>query len=204
MVTYKKAPRPSIPDWLDDKLNTLHWQVATFYIDVGSPLREVINWLLGLLEDIIRSVDAAFIDLSDDLYNFKVWTQQGLQAALGLITDVDKRVTAVNNTLRSFMDGIDNIITERYEFLSEPLRDLTISLFERTEKLQSDVEALQGGWWTPANILDAIATSVDKALAPFKSLESERRNLFEWLWLIFSDPPLFFYELFDDIIERFW
>jgi len=78
-------------------------------------------------------------------------------------------------------------------------------------KVRYDIAVLQGEvaeeeppWWRPDQILASITEGIGNIVNPGGESEADTRNLFQWLWLFFKDPPKFLYEMADEIIVRFW
>ena len=174
--------RQWMPTFMEMGFDWLIWALNTRFQDLYGALAEAWSWMAST---------TAYLD--SEFKKVKDWLEY-LDNKLAVQADtLDAWFLAKKHTVQAWaiaaMQPVTNMIS---------VHDLAIkTLNENQLKI---LEVLKTPWWAPTRILSAIA----EALSPFKKLEEDRKNLFEWMWLFFADPPKFLYEMADEIITRFW
>jgi len=194
----------TIPEYIETILNNMNYQVLTYTLGIGSWLRFIINWLLARINE--RHIKAFENEtaLNKDIQNVDIKYQTTLGNVMLWVIDLYNELSAKIGSGTDFIEINQDKIFGLFTKFHKPSADLLLLLQQDVKKLQQDTGGGALDWLNPTWILDQIGTAIGKAVSPLLDLEDDRRNLFEWIWLIFADPPKFFYELTDDIIERYW
>ncbi|MBA7563506.1 hypothetical protein ES708_05165 [subsurface metagenome] len=204
MFGYVKTPVLRKPKWLKEFLENQSLDIFTWRRLLPTFIEMGFDWLIYILTTAFREIDNAFIAV-------RTWQEY----ITGYLNDNFSTIQTYLDRLNSRIDinwGMLNdwFLTRRgtvegwISAATKPTRNLVLDLSGRVQSMSQDIltlkDQLREPWWSPTRILGAIT----EALAPFKKKEEDRKNLFEWMWLFFADPPKFLYEIADDVITRFW
>lgn len=204
MPLYKKAAKLEKPTALKNYLLTKNYVILATEVPVGDIVEYGLDWVVDILTLFNEGVSTAFMELVEeiesnyitlaDYYDLK-FTHDKEIAARGYMTwgayfddkfEHDKAILSLINTKVSpirvdldthiqHYDVLRELVMRMYEDMDTQGISINLSLIN----LGAAIEGLQHRW-------------------------DEHKNLFQWSWLFFSDPPLFAYELADEVLERFF
>jgi len=204
MVEITKKPKLEKPTWLKQSIDGLNWDILTYKVYVGDAIEKAIDWVIDTMGYIAESAGNGLNELDSRI----TYLQQAFgeilhthtTAIYNLTNRLDTLEQGAGTWLEAGRDTIEGWISSRLD----PIKRLALALNDRVQVMSQDIldlrDEARAPWWSPTRVLGAIA----EALSPFKKLEEDRKNLFEWLWLFFLDPPLFLYEMTTEIIVRFF
>ena len=193
-----------IPAHIEGILDSMRWQVLTFDINVGALVRHVINYLLARINERHISLFNNDLYLLDEIFRLKDQVQAVLDAPAAMLSDVVDRLRGIEQTLVTFLDVNSSPLRDRYETWHQPSKNLLLELTERVQWLSGEVAEEDPPWWRPDQIFNAITTGIGNIISPGGETEDDAKNLFQWLWIFFRDPPEFLYSMADEIITRYW
>ena len=204
MVEYHKAPKLEKPTALRNYLLDKRYTILTTTIPVGNIVEYGLDWVVDMLNTFNEGVADAF--------NYH-------ETRLKFLDDKTSILLSDLNTLKVDFQNLDCIsLGEYYDLKFTHDCEILDKIKSKTDPIEVDLATIDEKYkvWIERLVeivgdIPAPGTSISVSLVNLgdriSAVEAEfggRKNLFQWTWLLFSDPPLFAYELFDEVITRFW
>lgn len=204
MLAYVIHPEIKKPKWLREFLENQSLDIFTWRQFLPTFIEMGFDWLIWALTERFNALYGALVEAWDWMHYVTSYLNAEFEKVQGWFDYLDSKIEVYWSYLPTWLLSQKQTIQAWAIAAMQPVtnmisvHDLAIKTLNENQLLI--IERLRIPWWDPVRILGEIA----EALSPFKKKEDERKNLFEWLWLFFDDPPLFMYEMADEIITRFW
>jgi len=208
MPLYKKAAKLEKPTSLQNYLLTKNYIVLTTEVPVGDIVEHGLDWVLDTFVLFNNALGDTFLYFEDRL-NLQDDKHAALEdELLHLISQLNKMdfFTIEDYYDLKFIHDLE--IRDYVGSVVNPMKGDISTLQAYQTWLRGEVDKLNSeaskAW---------INIDVDISLLEYKisGIEDEftesgirRWNLFQWTWLFFRDPVQFSYDLFDEVIIRFF
>lgn len=203
MVDYYKRPKLEIPSWLSLELDQATFYVMGEEIRVGAVVRKPLDWLVGILNTLVDGLNTNFTDLYDKHNTLSGQLGVVTRGVYGEISDLQAKYLELKGFAADIVIASKDIIAAWIDERLLPTKNLVLVLQERVQWLSGEAATKEPPWWRPDQILEAITKGIGNIIYPGGETEEDAKNLFQWLWLFFRDPPKFLYEMAEEMIVRF-